>query len=76
MKQTLSVRACARTRTRAGAAIFVHLGAGKCSEICVRVRVCTPLKCADVRQVCGRAAHVRTLFFGRNIQKILGQKKF
>ena len=36
--QTFSVRACARTR--AGAAIFVQMGAQKCSEMCVRVRAC------------------------------------
>ena len=36
--QTFSVRACARTRTRAGAAIFVQIGAEKFSETCVRVR--------------------------------------
>ena len=29
-RQTFSVRACARTRTRAGAAIFVQIGARKC----------------------------------------------
>ena len=37
-EQTFSVRACARARTRAGAAIFVQIGAGKFSEMCVRVR--------------------------------------
>ena len=32
------MRACACTRTRAGAAIFVQIGARKCSEMCVRLR--------------------------------------
>ena len=36
-KQTFSVRACARTRTRAGTAIFVQIGVEDFSETWVRV---------------------------------------
>ena len=51
-KQTFSVRACARTRTRARAAIFVHSGAGGALKVCVRVRAYTNFlvrTCADMR---------------------------
>ena len=48
--QTLSVRACARTRTRA---IFVHSGAEGAYKMCVRVRAYYTFlvrTCADVRR--------------------------
>ena len=35
--QTFSVRACTCARTHVGAAIYVQIGAGKFSEICVRM---------------------------------------
>ena len=50
------MHACARTRTRAGAVIFVQRGAQKFSKMCVRVHACAPR-----RYEC--APHVRTLFF-------------
>ena len=50
-RQTFSVRACARTRTRAGAAIFVQIGAEKFSETCMRVRA--PHITIFVRCACG-----------------------
>ena len=55
--QTLSVRACARTRTRAGAAIFVHSGAEGAYKMCVRVRAYYTFlvrTCADVRRTSPR----------------------
>ena len=48
--QTFSVRAC----TRAGAVIFVQIGAVKFSETCVRVRACV-----HPSKVCGHAAGVQ-----------------
>ena len=57
----MCVRACAHVRTRAGAAIFVQMGAEFFSEMCVWVCACTPLRC-------GCAPHVRTLsFFVKNL---------
>ena len=38
--QTFSVRAYARTRTRAGSAIFVQMGAEIFSKMFVRVQTC------------------------------------
>ena len=67
--KTLSVRACARTRTRAGAAIFVHSGAEGALKMCVRVRAYNTFLVrtrADVRR---RAPHVRTsIFYHKSIQ--------
>ena len=47
--QTFSVRACARTRTCAGVAIFVQMGAEKFSEMCIRVH---EKKIPDSQLVC------------------------
>ena len=59
-KPLVCVRACVRTRTRAGAATFVQIGAGKFSETCVRVRACTAIKCADVRRTSAPTRGART----------------
>ena len=51
------MRACARTRTRAGAAIFVHSGAEGALKMCVRVRAYNTFLVrtrADVRSMSAR----------------------
>jgi len=74
--QTLSVRACARTRTRAGAVIFVHSGAEGALKMCVRVHAYNTFLVrtgADVRR---SAPHVRTsIFFIINQYKFSKKKK-
>ena len=74
--QKFSERACAHPRTRKGAAIFVQIVAGKCSEMCVRVHACTPFKCVSVRQLCRCTPYVRALIFcKKKSKKFLDKKK-
>ena len=54
------MRACARTRTRAGAAIFVQIGAEIFSEMCVRVCAYIVFKVRTCAQGVEVRAHVRT----------------
>ena len=58
-KETFSLRACARTRTRAGAAIFVQIGAENFPELACR---CVPK--SFLRYVSAQARpHIHSSFF-------------
>ena len=80
--QTFSVRACTRMRTRAGAAIFLQIGAPKCSEMCVRVRAYISFKVRTwarkstlqflVKKKIGpflaKKKYLFEIFFGKNVR--------
>ena len=57
---------------RAGAAIFVQMGAAIFSEMCVRVSTCTPLRCGCAPQVHTLSFFVKKTYFSVITKKCAG----